>query len=253
MTKICTLLNTEESQVSEWMNLLSEDAVDAGQAYDGLSNSEIIDTSFENKVWQLSKFAALNQPVSVDIKGKVYVEIRQTKYFVGKIPSEKIKTFLALHPNDKVKLWVSIYGGTYKQTSTRSDGSITVKTYRDPVALKLIAEDQQPAKTLNNNTGEEWSEVGKKMYAAKRKPYCLNCKQQLKGERFCPNCGAKIIYPGEHQDGTPINSWEKVAIGADKFSRSVDKTGKFFSDFGCAMTLGCTIPIIIIIILFGLL
>ncbi|EPC72038.1 hypothetical protein Lpp71_11760, partial [Lacticaseibacillus paracasei subsp. paracasei Lpp71] len=49
------------------MNLLPEDQVDAGQAYDGLGNSEIIDTAFENKIWQLSKFAALNQPVSVDI------------------------------------------------------------------------------------------------------------------------------------------------------------------------------------------
>jgi hypothetical protein len=234
------------------MNLLPEDQVDAGQAYDGLGNSEIIDTAFENKIWQLSKFAALNQPVSVDIDGKVYAEIRQTKYFIGKIPNDKVKTFSALYLNDKVELWVSIHGGTYKQTSTRSDGSITVKTYRDPVTLKLIAEDQQPAKTLNNNSGEEWSEVGKKMYAAKRKPYCLNCKHQLKGERFCPNCGAKIIYPGEHQNGMPINSWEKVANGADKFLQSVDKTGKFFSDFGCAMTLGCTIPIIIIIIPFGL-
>lgn len=65
------------------MNLLPEDQVDAGQAYDGLGNSEIIDTAFENKIWQLSKFAALNQPVSVDIDGKVYAEIRQTKYFIA--------------------------------------------------------------------------------------------------------------------------------------------------------------------------
>ena len=32
------------------MNLLPEDQVDAGQAYDGLGNSEIIDTAFENKI-----------------------------------------------------------------------------------------------------------------------------------------------------------------------------------------------------------
>ncbi len=93
------------------MNLLPEDQVDAGQAYDGLGNSEIIDTAFENKIWQLSKFAALNQPVSVDIDGKVYAEIRQTKYFIGKIPNDKVKTFSALYLNDKVELWVSIHGG----------------------------------------------------------------------------------------------------------------------------------------------
>ena len=82
------------------MNLLPEDQVDAEQAYD-IGNSEIIDTAFENKIWQLSKFAALNQPVSVDIDGKVYAEIRQTKYFIGKIPNDKVKTFSALYLNDK--------------------------------------------------------------------------------------------------------------------------------------------------------
>lgn len=253
MSKISTSINTKESQISEWIGLLSEDKAETEQIYDGLNNSEIIDTNFGNKVWQLNKFAALDQPILVDIEGKVYAEIRQTKYFLGKIPAEKAKTFSTLCSNDKVKMWVSIHGGTYKQTSTRSDDSITVKTYRDPVLLKLVAEDRQSANSTSTARDGEWSEVGKKMYANKRKPYCLNCKHELKGERFCPNCGAKIIYPGEHQDGTPVSSWEKIANGADKFASSTDKAGKSLSNFGCAMTLGCTIPIIIMILLFGLL
>ena len=67
-----------------------------------------------------------------------------------------------------MELWVSIHGGHINKQVHEAMVLLLSKLIEDPVTLKLIAEDQQPAKTLNNNSGEEWSEVGKNVRSKKK-------------------------------------------------------------------------------------
>lgn len=94
----------------------------------------------------------------------------------------------------------------------------------------------------------EWSPIGQKLVEQGTDLFCPKCKYKLKGERNCPSCGTKIIYAGENPDGTE-NRMMKLADSADRFAKKTNEFSKSASSFGASMTLGCTIPIIIIILI----
>jgi DNA-directed RNA polymerase subunit RPC12/RpoP len=94
----------------------------------------------------------------------------------------------------------------------------------------------------------EWSPTGQKLAEEGADLFCPKCKYKLKGERNCPNCGTKIVYSGENPDGT-LNGWMKISNGAEKFSKGMEKASNATSSFGKSMTIGCTIPILILILI----
>ncbi|WP_338217900.1 zinc ribbon domain-containing protein [Lacticaseibacillus salsurivasis] len=256
MSEISVQIDTTGAEASKWANTLAEDEAVSGQTYDGLSNNDILETAYGEKVWQLSKYAGMDASLAISMDGKVSSQLTgHPRFILGTITEQEAGALRPLVHDSEVQLSVKIGGGTYKQAVESDDGSLSVKTFREPLALSITVSDVSA-----NNTDAvvpaqdvEWSAVGQKMYADGQKPYCTTCKQPLKGERICPNCGIRIIYPGENPDGTPKSGFEKTVNGALKVSHGLEKAGDGLSKFGCAATLGCTIPIIILLFLLGIL
>lgn len=96
---------------------------------------------------------------------------------------------------------------------------------------------------------KEWSQIGQQLSANGTPLFCPKCKFKLQGERYCPNCNLKIIYSGENPDGS-VNSFESAGDKMINFGDKLGKAGKSMSNFGSSMIWGCTIPIIIIVLLF---
>ena len=66
---------------------------------------------------------------------------------------------------------------------------------------------------------------------------CYCCGTEMGEADRCPNCGWKVP-AGYRESQGMVDSGEKMKA-----------VGKSLSDLGCAMTLGCTVPIIIVLIL----
>ncbi|MEJ1306933.1 hypothetical protein QY895_04045 [Latilactobacillus sakei] len=88
---------------------------------------------------------------------------------------------------------------------------------------------------------KEWSQIGQQLADQGTPLFCPKCNFNLKGERFCPNCNTKIVYPGENSN----DSINKMI----KFGDRMNKVGNSMSNFGTSMTIGCTIPVLIIILI----
>lgn len=97
---------------------------------------------------------------------------------------------------------------------------------------------------------KEWSIIGQQLYSKGEKLHCFNCNYALKGERLCPNCGSRIIYSGENEDGSISRKYtrkEKLYKTADR----LDLIGQILSSVGQnLMGCGCLLLLLIILISF---
>lgn len=94
---------------------------------------------------------------------------------------------------------------------------------------------------------KEWSQLGQKLYADGNELFCPKCKYMLSGERYCPNCNARISYAGENPDGSISKSAQRAAK-ARKRADNLEKTGEALNSFGNGV-MGCGCSIIILFIL----
>lgn len=104
---------------------------------------------------------------------------------------------------------------------------------------------------MGNN--QEWSVIGQQLFQNGTELYCGNCQFKLYGQRYCPNCGAKIKYVGETDDNTYTVSTSSTLDKVASVSNSMQKTGDAMSKAGSGLIFGCTIPVLLIIIILLLL
>ncbi|MCT2907860.1 hypothetical protein EFT87_04195 [Schleiferilactobacillus harbinensis] len=96
---------------------------------------------------------------------------------------------------------------------------------------------------------DQWSVVGVEYAKRGADIHCPTCGAELRGQRYCPNCGTKIMYEGETEKS--IKTDERLATlarGGEKMSAAGDS----LSRTGC-QTMGCVGFIILIFLLFLLL
>lgn len=97
---------------------------------------------------------------------------------------------------------------------------------------------------------KEWSIIGQQLYSEGKHLYCLNCNYSLKGERLCPNCGNRVVYSGENEDGSISKKHtrkERLYKAADR----LDLLGQILSSVGKnLMGCGCSLLLLIILISF---
>ncbi|KRK39987.1 hypothetical protein [Loigolactobacillus bifermentans] len=112
-----------------------------------------------------------------------------------------------------------------------------VLTDAEDYKMKLVVFDSsvkgRENTSLRSSLGLELRHQGRKIVC----PYCNNI---LKGERYCRYCNnGPIKYPGEKDN---LDRLQNVADGLVKSGEAMSKTGH-------SMTMGCTIPILLIIII----
>jgi predicted RNA-binding Zn-ribbon protein involved in translation (DUF1610 family) len=101
-----------------------------------------------------------------------------------------------------------------------------------------------------NVKGNSYSEYALKLVREQHKTFnCPKCDHELLGERYCPNCGAKIVYAGEADYYLKNNSLYKFGNGVQKAGNTIGKVGDSMASCGTTFTLLITVPIIIILIL----
>jgi len=211
--------------------------------YDGQSNQEILDFYPDSKVYQFNE-NVLN----------VYTKLKLSKIDTGynlhaiepishrdfelgslsAIMTGKIQQILNTYQTD-IKSFLT--GGRYKKVIVSEDSSDHIKSYREPYKIQVtIVEKNEEPKVEYVPEAIQKIKNGQTFY-------CKNCNGILRGERICPQCGNIIYYPTETNQAS---NFERAA-------RGLENTGNSMSAFGKEMTIGCTIPILLIIILGALL
>lgn len=92
-----------------------------------------------------------------------------------------------------------------------------------------------------------WSNIGVELAKRGADLNCPHCGQILRGQRYCPQCGMMIKYAGETDQSIQTDLRLAKAMGV---SEGLESAGKSMSSFGSSMIWGCTVPIIILILLF---
>ncbi|MFS7438492.1 hypothetical protein [Carnobacterium maltaromaticum] len=90
---------------------------------------------------------------------------------------------------------------------------------------------------------------------AKYSRYCMECLGEIDGEHICPHCGAEIIYANDlnnqekqiNLNSNQVSNFEKVGRSLESFSDKGMKVADSAQKIGGCMTLGCTIPILIVL------
>lgn len=100
---------------------------------------------------------------------------------------------------------------------------------------------------------QEWSVIGQQLFQNGEELYCGNCQFKLYGQRYCPNCGTRIKYKGETDDNAYTVSTSSALDKVASVGNSMQKTGNAMSKTGNGLILGCTIPILLLIIILLLL
>lgn len=70
---------------------------------------------------------------------------------------------------------------------------------------------------------KEWSQIGQQLADQGTPLFCPKCNFNLKGERFCPNCNTKIVYPGENSNDS-INKMIKFGDRMNKAGNSMSNS-----------------------------
>lgn len=205
--------------------------------YDGLSNQEILDFHPDEKIYQFDESAINVYSDSLDLEKTqtgycLYsFDYSKNKYLLGETSALMTGRIEQALLNEDIIVRAFISGGRFKKVVLNDDGSDRIKTYRDPYTIKL-AIVQEKEKTI------EYVPSIVEQIKQGQTYYCNNCKSKLAGERICPNCGQTIFYPNENGK----SNFLKAAEGLEKAGDSLSKTGR-------DLTLGCTIPILLLIIL----
>lgn len=210
--------------------------------FDGLNNSEIKEEYYDEKIYQLDKYQ-INTISDIKLSKQddhynivLSIEGAENIFIIGSVPPAltfKIDEFLEI---SDIKCEIVMTGGKYKKVIVDDDGSELVKNFREPILFRLSIYERP-------TIPEGYSQVGFEDINQKKSDYfCPKCKTKLSGEKNCLNCGLAIFYPGEQH---PKTTSEKLIETSDKISSA----GKEVSSFGNSMILGCTIPIIIIVLL----
>ncbi|WP_461240786.1 hypothetical protein [Paucilactobacillus sp. N302-9] len=95
---------------------------------------------------------------------------------------------------------------------------------------------------------QEWSQIGQLQSKSGKKLFCGKCKFQLSGQRYCPNCGSKIIYDGEDQNGVPLK-WALKDAEYKANGNTLSHIGDNLTKTGNTLTMGCLLPIIGVILI----
>ncbi|MFT9005526.1 MAG: hypothetical protein ABF991_12600 [Liquorilactobacillus hordei] len=210
--------------------------------FNGLSNPEIKDEYYDEKIYQLDKYQ-INTISDIKLSKQddyynIILSIKgsEKEFIVGSVPlalTFKIDKFLE---TSDIKCEILMTGGKYKKVIVNDDGAENVKTFREPILFRLSIYERPIIP-------EGYSQIGfEDIYDKNIDYFCPKCKTKLSGERNCLNCGLKIFYPGEQRSKTTS---EKIIETSDKISN----VGETVTKSGNSMIWGCTIPIIIIILI----
>lgn len=96
---------------------------------------------------------------------------------------------------------------------------------------------------------DQYSEYGLMLVKQGQKLHCPHCDQKLVGERTCPICGSKVEYPGERDYVLHNSKLYSVGQSMEHFGSSMQNAGDKMQKTGNSLTWGCTLPILIIIII----
>lgn len=231
-------INVDDMAVNKFISAASSD-IGKEFMYDGLSNQEILDFHPDDKVYQfynstINVYAESLKLIRTNIGYTLNVYHYSEKEFnfgsASPLMTGKIEQILK---DKNVRIRAFLYGGRYKKVVVNDDDSESVKSFRDPYKILVAIVEEQPDKKQVEYVPAIVDRVKKG-----QRYYCLNCQANLVGERTCPNCGQTITYPEE----TNQSNFAKAANG-------LEKAGNSMSNFGKNMTLGCTIPILLLILI----
>lgn len=206
------------------------------EMYDDLTNQEILDFHPDEKIYQFDRYTlSIHSNFELKKEDNVYC-IYLDNLLVGKISpiaNVQIDNFVS---QENINFQLDNYGGRYKKVVIKDDGSDSIKSYREPYSFKLLAVEQDLV---------EYSDYAKSLINNGQTFYCNNCGYSLNGERICPNCQTRIFYPGELDN----NNLSKVGNSIQSVGGSVQNVGNSMSKTGWRLILGCTIPILLLIVL----
>lgn len=210
--------------------------------FDGLSNSEIKEEYYDEKIYQLDKYQ-INTISDIKLSKQddhysivISIEGIENFFTIGSVPQSLTLKIDNLLEGSDIKCEIVMMGGKYKKVIVNDDGSEVVKSFREPILFSLSIYERPAIPT-------GYSQIGYEDINEKHIDYfCPNCKEKLSGERNCLTCGLEIFYPGEKH---PKTTSEKIIETSNKISIAGDSV----QSFGNSMILGCTIPIIIIILI----
>lgn len=154
-------INTEDhtDQINKFVSEL-QNWFEKSELYNGLSNSDILDFHYDEKIYQFGNGYIMPYDVNVIAKEKgnhfnIILKFRNdNEYFVGTIPKDE--SFIKNYFDKNKEPYVRILGGRYKQVVIQQDGSDHVKSFREPYTLKIDfkQKDAHPSDVIYDNETE---------------------------------------------------------------------------------------------------
>ncbi|MGQ2374842.1 hypothetical protein [Companilactobacillus zhachilii] len=126
--------------------------------FNGMSDKDIKELTFGEKIYQLEQATYVSSELSVKIiENKLYFQINPNKnstYVFGYIPiDEQIKSIL----NKKYGLGIMLTGGKFKKVVTDSNGVESVQQFFEPLDLKAIFSYKETPSTIDKNQSDSLS------------------------------------------------------------------------------------------------
>lgn len=200
-----------DNQIKEFISELRE-WFDKDELYDGLSNQDILEYHYDEKVYQFGTHPLDSYNIKTSISNtdghyRVYLSFRNGKGFnIGTIKDDG--KFINCLNDDNYEPRIYVLGGRYKKVIIDKDGADHIKSFREPYTFQIdFLKNEKPKDvTYTNDT---------------------TAQQMLEQ-----------------------NKWYQASQKAEKIGNTMQSAGDSMAGCGCLITLLVTIPVIIIIILF---
>ncbi|QYC98878.1 hypothetical protein HZF13_05405 [Lactiplantibacillus plantarum] len=210
--------------------------------YGGLSDDQIINRYDDgsSKIYELDE--EVLKPIRFKRMGEEFLITYDSQYTddsinIGRIKEASTNTLLKqMRASSNPLLVLIIRGGRYKHIIHDVNNTPVVSMGEDPYQIEIRSVGVSNAAYTGQN---DYSPTGFELAKSGQLIRCENCSHILKGERFCRYCEIQIKYPGE------VDGLDRLS----QASRSMQKAGDSMSKAGHSMTLGCTIPILLVIII----
>lgn len=184
---------------------------DKGDLYDGLSNQDILEYHYDERIYQFGNYPLDSYDIKTIIsnsngKYRVYLHFRNDKSFnIGTINgNENLNDYLN---NECYEPRIYIRGGRYKKVVINEDGADRIKSFREPYIFQIG-------------------------FLKKKKPKDINYINDTTNQQVLGN-----------------NKWQQISQKTEKIGNSMQSAGNNMAGCGCLIILLVTIPVIILLCL----